>query len=230
MDTTDGFLLNLFRPEKPTLTNDDFSNTNIWACDLLNNEPELVIGYIAHRLNEAKSSDLKLAFLYECRDCFKCGLKDLIKSKTDPDASFTCCNGFYADDKDTGIKVYEDSLEKVEIAICHLTDCEGLKCADAPNVEKGKTNPENTTARQVMAVYYIAEHLGIWGKVDKSNLECFTEFLTGKSLSEIHKKFKNPLDNKQDLNEKKKDFRFVKDHFEKLGLRDIVSKINKDMS
>lgn len=230
MDTTDGFVINLFRPEKPALSNDDFNNTNIWVCDLLNDEPELVNDYITYRLQQTQSSDQKLSFLYDCRHCFKCGLNDLKKLKIDPDTWFTCCNGFYANDVDKGIKVYEDYLEKVEMAICHLTDCESLKCPDTPKAEKGKPNPENTTARQVMAMYYIAEHLGILGQVDKSNLESFTEFLTGKSRSEIHKKFKSPLDNKQDPNEKKKDFRFVKDHFEKLGLRDIVGKINKDMS
>lgn len=230
MNTTDGFIINLFRSERPPLSINDFDNSDAWVCDLLNDDPEMVSEYITHRLQQSQSSDQKLSFLYDCRHCFKCGLNDLKKLKTDPDAWFTCCNGYYADDVDTGIKVYEDYLEKVEIAICHLTDCESLKCADSPKVEKGKPNPENTTARQVMAMYYIAEHFGIWGQVDKSNLESFTEFLTGKSASEIHKKFKSPLDNKQDPNERKKDFRFVKDHFEKLGLRDIANKINKDMA
>jgi hypothetical protein len=78
-------------------------------------------------------------------------------------------------------------------------------------------------------MYYLTEHLGIWVRIDKSGLESFTEFLTGKSSSEIHKKFIRPLDNKQDLKERKKDFMFVKGHFERLGLRDVVEQIKRDM-
>jgi len=235
MDTTDGFILSLFRNEKPTLTDEDFNNSEVWVCDLLNDEPELVNKYITHRLNNAVSSDKKLAFLYDCRHCFRCGLNDLKKIKEDPEFGawgIACCNAYYVDNVDEGIKTYQEYLEKVELAICHWTDCEGLKCGDAPvpnEAKERKPQTENTTARQVLAMYYLAEHLGIWGAVDKANMESFTEFFTGKSHSDIHKKFKSPLDNKESPKEKKKDLKFVKAQFEKLGLRDIVAKINADM-
>ncbi len=229
MNTTDGFVLNLFRTERPILTDDDFENTEVWVCDLLNDDPGLVGRYIAHRLEKAQTSDLKLAFLYDCRHCFRCGLNDLTKLKEDPHAEYSCCNGYYFHNVDQGIAAYREYLEKIELAICHFTDCASLKCDDIANGTREKSNSENTTARQVLAIYYLADHLGIWGAVDKSNLESFAEFFTGKSRSDIHKKFQNPLANKEDPKEKKKDLRFVKAHFEKLGLRDIVAKINSDI-
>lgn len=235
MNTTDGFILGLFRTEKPNLTDEDFDNSDVWACDLLNDEPELVSKFITYRLDTAASDDKKMSFLFDCRHCFRCGLKDLKKIKEDPEYGSwggTCCNAYYVDNLDKGIAVYEDYLDKVDLAICHLRDCEGLKCSDTPipnETKESKPKSEKTTARQVMAIYYLAEHLGIWGAVDKTNLESFTEFLTGKSSSDIHKKFKNPLDNKKSPKERKKDLEFVKAQFEKIGLRDIVAKINGDM-
>lgn len=229
MDTTDGFIRSLFRTEKPKLGRQDFEDPEVWVCDLLNSNPELVGQYIEYRLENTGTNDQKLSFLYDCRHCFRCGLTDLKRYKEESGAVYACCNGYYLDNVDEGISTYKNYLEKIEMAICHWTDCESLKCEDVPNEVKGRKNAEHTTARQVLAVYYLAEHLGIWGGIDKSNLESFTAFLTGKSPSDIHKKFTNPTDNKEDLNQKRKDLKFVKSHFEKLGLRDVVSKINGDM-
>lgn len=235
MDTTDGFIQNLFRTEKPPVTRGDFNNPDFWVCDFLNEDPEVANQYILYRLENAIDDDKRLAFLYDCRHCIRYALVDLKEHRDNPIPGWrpSCCGRFNFDSPEESIKAYESALNKVEHAICHYLDCASLVCGEAsiiPNEAKErKPQTENTTARQVLAMYYLAEHLGIWGAVDKANMESFTEFLTGKSHSDIHKKFKSPLDNKESPKEKKKDLRFVKAQFEKLGLRDIVAKINADM-
>lgn len=116
----------------------------------------------------------------------------------------------------------------------------GVPLTDTSNlVEKLKTtvlddnenskNKDFTTARQVLAMYYLSDHLGIWRNTDKSNIENFTHFLTSKNRDEIHKKFINPVDNKKANNRKKEDYIFVMKYFEDLGLRSIVEKMKRDI-
>jgi hypothetical protein len=231
MNTTEGFVRNLFRNEKPSISTLNFDDPDVWVCDLLNESAELANEYIRYRLDNAHSNDNRLSFLYDCRHCFKCALDELRFYKENPDFVIapTCCGNPYYHSPDEGILIYKLALNKVEHAICHYQDCEKLACSESPSDAKPVKNPENTTTRQVLAMYYLADHLGIWGRIDKSGLESFSEFLTGKSSSEIHKKFIRPLDNKQDLKERKKDFMFVKGHFERLGLRDVVEQIKRDM-
>lgn len=230
MDATDGYILNLFRTETPQVSNDDFATGNVWVCDLLNQDFDLAKQYIFYMLTESHSNDHRLAFLFTCRQCFRYAISELNLYLEDPGREWrpTCCGEIRSPPE--SLRIYQCALNMVENAICHYQALENLICTDKEPDEKGKRNSEFTTARQVLAMYYLAEHLGIWGAVDKSGIESFTQFLTGKSRSEIHKKFKSPLDNKEDPEEKKKDFKFVKAHFEKLGLRDIVNQINRDMA
>ena len=44
MDTLDGFILDIFRPKKSVLNENDFENA--WVCDLLNQNMDLVNEFI----------------------------------------------------------------------------------------------------------------------------------------------------------------------------------------
>ncbi len=96
------------------------------------------------------------------------------------------------------------------------------------------TNPEFTTSRQVLAIYYLLEYFKVDFKdIDRTNLARFTQFLTGKEANNnniantnIYKKWgnlfgKTPKKNKQDLI-------FIKTYFGKLRLMEIVKMIEND--
>lgn len=95
-------------------------------------------------------------------------------------------------------------------------------------------NKEFTTARQVLAVYYLLSELDVHGKTDKTEIARFVQFLTGKEIkaakitdTNIYKKIKKPL-SKSD-HQQVADLKFIKQYFEKLGLDNIVSVIDKDI-
>lgn len=97
---------------------------------------------------------------------------------------------------------------------------------------ENKKNKEFTTKRQVLAIYYLLNEFDEKMKfVDRTIKARFVEFLTGKSYDSIYAKLSEPhkgLDNSNNKNVLN-DMKYVKDHFEKLGLKDIAEKISKDM-
>lgn len=100
--------------------------------------------------------------------------------------------------------------------------------------EKG-IKKEFTTARQVLAVYYLMEELNVFKNADKTDVARFIQFLTGKEAgvskindTTIYKKVKSPL-SKNDK-QLESDLQFIRKHFEKLGLNSITDKINKEIN
>jgi hypothetical protein len=95
-----------------------------------------------------------------------------------------------------------------------------------------KQNPAFTTSRQVLAIYYLLneiDHKGI-NQIDKTNKAKFIEFLTGKNYNNIYKTLSNPFKGLDKKNPKSflNDVEYIKMHFENLGLKSIVQKINAD--
>lgn len=87
-------------------------------------------------------------------------------------------------------------------------------------------NKKHTTARQVTAMHFIFECLG----VDKKNVSAkaeFIHFLTGKSYGNI----KNRVSTPYNLSEKVfvEDMRYIREYFSNLGLENIVKKINSEI-
>jgi hypothetical protein len=87
-------------------------------------------------------------------------------------------------------------------------------------------NKKHTTARQVSAMHFIFDSLG----VDKKNISAkaeFIHFLTGKSYGNI----KNRVSNPYNLSEKVfvEDMRYIREFFSNLGLDNIVKKINSEI-
>lgn len=101
-------------------------------------------------------------------------------------------------------------------------------------VEQKGGSKEFTTARQVLAVYYIMEELNVFAKADKTEVAKFIQFLTGKETgvskindTSIYKKVKSPFSKSDKQIET--DLRFIRTYFEKLGLMGITNKINKEI-
>lgn len=101
-----------------------------------------------------------------------------------------------------------------------------LVTADAKHEEQAKSNPEFTTARQVLVFHYLFNYLKV-SNIDRTEKARFIHFLTGKNFDSIYKKLGTPY--KENMKAAKKDLRFVRDYFEKLGLREIVKMINNDI-
>ncbi len=91
-----------------------------------------------------------------------------------------------------------------------------------------KRNSDFTTARQVLAVHYLLNHLGVYQNTDKTDVARFIEFLTGKNFDSIYKKVREPIKLKD--SEAKKDLKFVKSYFQKLSLTQIVKAIDDEMN
>ena len=95
-------------------------------------------------------------------------------------------------------------------------------------------NKEFTTARQVLAIHYIMDQLNVYSNTDKTEIARFIQFLTGKETgvakigdTSIYKKLKNPLAKSDKQIES--DLIYIRTYFEKLGLKDITAKINKEI-
>lgn len=91
-----------------------------------------------------------------------------------------------------------------------------------------ESNPDFTTARQVLAMRFLLDPYNVWVTVDKTHIARFIEFLTGKNYDNIYKKVKTPYSTKN-KNFRKEDFQFIRTYFENLGLSDIVKKINNEL-
>ena len=112
-----------------------------------------------------------------------------------------------------------------------LTTAEVSDILELPSTPKN-SNPAFTTSRQVLAMYYLLneiDHKGI-NQIDKTDKAKFIEFLTGKNYNNIYKNLSNPfkgLDKKSPKNFLN-DIEYIKLHFENLGLKSIVQKIDAD--
>ena len=94
-------------------------------------------------------------------------------------------------------------------------------------------NPEFTTSRQVLAVYYLLNAIdrGIVNQTDRTVKARFIEFLTDKNYNNIYTALSNPFKGLENNNKKQilKDLEYVKSHFSKLGIQSIVDQIDNDI-
>lgn len=94
---------------------------------------------------------------------------------------------------------------------------------------------EFTTARQILALYYLLEHAGLkMYDVNKTDLARFTQFLNGKEIGSsgientgIYKRWKEIYSKSDRKN--RQDLEYIKAHFERLNLFEIVTKIQNDI-
>lgn len=101
-------------------------------------------------------------------------------------------------------------------------------------IEEEVTNSEFTTARQVLAIYYLLEYCQV-ANIDNTAKARFIQFLTGKetgaktiSNTTIYKKVAKPFStNNKTLNA---DLSFIRKYFEDLGLHSIAATITKEIS
>lgn len=97
-------------------------------------------------------------------------------------------------------------------------------------------NSEHTLARQVLAIHYMLNELGInQVGTDKTEIARFIQFLIGKELNaqnirntNIYKRVKNVLSISEKFAEA--DLQYVRSYFEKLGLTNIAKKISKEIA
>jgi hypothetical protein len=100
------------------------------------------------------------------------------------------------------------------------------------NLEKIAGESENkdfTTRRQVLAIYFIFNELGV-RNIDKTVQARFIQFLTNKNQSNIYKILSNPFKGLDESNTKiKDDLLYVKNLFDELGLSQLSKKIDANM-
>ncbi|MDX1943186.1 MAG: hypothetical protein SFU99_21660 [Saprospiraceae bacterium] len=97
-------------------------------------------------------------------------------------------------------------------------------------------NPEFTTARQVLALYYLLNYAkATTATADKTNFARFTQFLTGKEAgnstirnTNIYKRWKDVFSNSERKNIQ--DLQYIRPFFEKLGLLEVVKMIDNDIN
>lgn len=108
-------------------------------------------------------------------------------------------------------------------------------------LSKSKVEPENeqnrefTTARQVLAIYYLLSEVGLdWNTVNKTDIARFSQFLTCKEIgnskienTNLYKRWKQLYSKSERKN--RQDLEYVKSHFERMGLHNLATKIQNDM-
>jgi hypothetical protein len=87
-------------------------------------------------------------------------------------------------------------------------------------------NREFTTARQVLAIHYLLKYCQVKNDDDKEKAR-FVHFLTGKNLDNIYKKVQSPLGGANKY--VAEDLKYVRGHFERLGLKEIVKMISNEI-
>lgn len=101
-----------------------------------------------------------------------------------------------------------------------------------PEQENPK-NPEFTTRRQVLALYYLLDAIDKGtNSIDRTVKARFIHFLTGKNESNIYKTLSEPhkgLGNEKNKKSGIKDLEFIRKHFDELELKTISQKITNDM-
>src|SRR5690349_24785285 len=115
------------------------------------------------------------------------------------------------------IMKFVERLENLKQTVLNGPDPEG------PEMETRDSNPNFTTARQVLAIHYLLEYCQV-KDVDKTRIARFIEFLTGKNYDNIYKAVRSPLASKKS-NFRAEDLQFIRLFFEDLGLGEIVKMI-----
>lgn len=135
METLDGFILNLFRTEKPVLSKQDFENDNVWVCDLLNQDFDLANDYVKFKLVRCSDRMEKLQFLYSSRSCFKYTVEEL-DNELNPDYQsepYYYRNSMTKEQMVERLNRYKKALTMTEQAICFYIDCSTIDCKDKKN-------------------------------------------------------------------------------------------------
>lgn len=129
-DNLDGFILNLFRTEKPKLSKEDFENENTWVCDLLDQDIDLAKEYTAYKLKQCKNRMEKLEFLYVSISCFKSTIRNY-EYELDPNShGYSYYNHMDREELNHRLSIYQHALHLGEQAICYYMDCSKLECED----------------------------------------------------------------------------------------------------
>ncbi len=122
------------------------------------------------------------------------------------------------------------AIEVVDFQIRHAQPDQ--RVSEDITSDRTENSKDFTTRRQVLSMYYLLNELDkSTHQIDRTVKARFIEFLTGKNYDSIYKSLSNPhkgLDSNNPQNAQK-DMEYVKSHFEKLGLQNIVDKITNDM-
>jgi hypothetical protein len=105
---------------------------------------------------------------------------------------------------------------------------------ETPQVESN-SNPNFTTRRQVLSIYFLLSEMKVYGSTDKTTIANFIQFLTGKEANateikntNIYKFIREPF--KTNDNNLKSDLEFIKEYYVKLGMNSIVDSIEKEIN
>ncbi|WP_052600233.1 hypothetical protein [Aureispira sp. CCB-QB1] len=127
-------------------------------------------------------------------------------------------------------KSFKYIIDELELIIIWVKN--QLKDTSPSNTKE--TNPEFTTARQVLALYYLFTYLKLdFEFVNNTDLARFTRFLTGKEINgkiintNIYKKWKKVLVKRD--KEQVQDLEYIKQYFNKLGLSEVIKLIDNDI-
>jgi hypothetical protein len=101
--------------------------------------------------------------------------------------------------------------------------------------EESIGSPEFTTRRQVLAFYYLTNEFTDC-TTDKTAIARFIQFLTSKETAikeikdtNIYKLVKQPFSKAGNKNATNKDLQYISNYFEKMGMLEIVRKIDNDI-
>lgn len=136
---------------------------------------------------------------------------------------------------DKAIKIIDELIKNTnKTEIINSTPSEtNVESIEVKPVESTSKNPEFTTSRQVLALYYMLNELDkATNSIDRAVKARFIHFLTNKSEDNIYKALAAPFkgfDNKSNKKAIIKDLEYIKSHFEALGLKNIVNQINAEM-
>jgi hypothetical protein len=232
METLDGFILNLFRTEKPELSKQDFENDNVWVCDLLNQDIDLANEYVKYKLGSCSDRMDKLEFLYSSRSCFKYTIEEL-ENELNPDyqSEYTNFRGRMTKEQMVErLNRYKKALTMTDQAICFYIDCSTIDCKD-----KKKTTLEYSNAQMVLIFYYFFKQNGLEPRVniDISPIAKFIHLITGKEFkavtsSDFYKKLQTVPNFKTDK-ELINDLEAIKPLFKMVQLNEVVKMIENEI-
>lgn len=136
METLDGFILNLFRTEKPVLSTEDFEKENVWICDILNQDADLANEYVKFKLRNCADQMEKLQFLYSSRSCLKYYIEQFeghferVRQNPEYRGMQFFGDAIPLEQAVERISRYKISLSMAEQAICYFIDCSTIDCKD----------------------------------------------------------------------------------------------------
>ena len=144
-------------------------------------------------------------------------------------------NGISINLTDTEIEELQKEPEERNIAKSQTQEQPRIQeqAQDQTQEEDVKPIPETdiTLNRQFLALYYMLNELDSKAfSRNKAEIARFIQMLTGKSYDNIYKRTKNPVKDPSERTSARyqSDIQFLKESFHKLGLDNIVRKIEKD--